>query len=58
MSAADNRWTLLASAAHALSTVVQVVVERKKPESNDPSLHERVALLEKRVSDMEEKKAT
>ena len=51
----DNRWTMLASLAHAAATVTQVVMDRKRPESNAPGLHERVALLEHRLSELEGK---
>ena len=49
----DNRWTMLASLAHAAATVTQVVIDRRRPESNSPGLHERVALLERRLDELE-----
>lgn len=49
----DSKWTALASLAAAAATVGQSLVERRKPPAYDPSLHERVAVLEEKLRVME-----
>jgi hypothetical protein len=51
----DTKWTTMAAIAYAASGIVEAVVNIKKRPDNDPELHERVALLEKRLSDLEGK---
>lgn len=49
----DNRWTVLATLASAASGVAQAVIDRNRRPEQDPALHERVALLERRVEELE-----
>lgn len=49
----DNRWTTFAALAHAASSVIDTVVNARKHPANEPGLHERVALLERRLEDLE-----
>lgn len=51
----DTKWTAIAALGHAAAHVVQVAVDRKKRPDNDVELHERVAVLEKKVEDLEGK---
>lgn len=49
----DTKWTAIAAFGHAAAHVIQVAVDRKKHPDNDVALHERVAILEKKVEDLE-----
>lgn len=51
----DTKWTAIAALGHAAAHVIQVAVDRKKRPDNDVALHERVAILEKKVEDLEGK---
>ncbi len=52
----DSKWTALGALATAAAVVGQSLVERRKPPSNDPSLHERLAVLEEKVRRFEEER--
>ena len=54
----DSKWTALGALATAASVVGQSLVERRKPPSNDPGLHERLAVLEEKVRRLEEDSAS
>ena len=49
----DSKWTALGALASAAAVVGQSLVERRKPPSNDPGLHERLAVLEEKVRRLE-----
>lgn len=51
----DNRWTAIATLSTIVSSAVTAIGARQKHPYPDPSLHERVALLEKRLDDIEAK---
>ncbi len=51
----DNRWTAIASLSQIVSSAVSAISSRKEHPYPDPGLHERVALLEKRLDDIEAK---
>ena len=52
MSSESGKWLGVAALIGAVGDVVATAIHVKRPDQ-DPALHERVALLEKRVEDLE-----
>ena len=51
----DNKWTAVAAVASAVSGIACGMFGRRSQETRTPELHKRVALLERRLDEMEEK---
>ena len=54
MTTTDNRWTVHAAAVHAGSAIVDAVVTARHRRDHEPALHERVAVLEQKVKELED----
>lgn len=51
----DNKWTALATIASTATDVACAFIDRRKHKDRTPELHERVALLEKAVEELQKK---
>ncbi len=49
----DNRWSVLSAVSTAVGTAIGVVIEARKPKTPDVDTAVRLALLEKRVEELE-----
>lgn len=51
----DNKWTALVAIASTATCVACAFIDRRKHKDRTPELHERVALLEERLEQLEKK---